>query len=207
VSRHAPRGDQLIQQYLERLDAGAATTGMSRDQSVELVNDIRNHIQGELRAAGRAARGDPTRVREVLGRLGSPEEIAGAAADRPPPPPGIHQGPLKPESVAITLLALSPIAGFVEIGLRQGGWLLVYAVAATFVVKSGMWPRREKVLGLLVIPVAALVLIAGLAWRVSEPFHGLDGIILGIGSAVGGIYLQHRVDTRIAAVVSRRSHT
>ena len=49
----------------------------------ELVSEIRDHLQEALR---QTPAGDKADVRNVLERLGTPEEIAAAAAD--PPPPG-----------------------------------------------------------------------------------------------------------------------
>ena len=49
----------------------------------ELVSQIRDHLQEALR---QAPAGDKAAVRNVLERLGPPEEIAAAATDSPPPP-------------------------------------------------------------------------------------------------------------------------
>jgi hypothetical protein len=140
----------------------------------------------------------------VLERLGPPEAIAGAAADRPPPPLSIHQGPVTPESVALIMLVLSPIAGLVEIIVPQGGWLLVVGIAATNVIRSAMWSRREKILGLTVIPLAMPALLLS-AWWLVEPVRALDGVLLGTASALGAGYLRDRVNERIAAVAAKRS--
>lgn len=73
--------DPLIDDYLRRLDAAASALPAYRRD--ELVSEIRDHLQEALR---QAPAGDKAAVRNVLERLGSPEEIAAAAAD--PPPPG-----------------------------------------------------------------------------------------------------------------------
>ena len=54
-----------------------------RDRRDELVSQIRDHLQEALR---QAPAGDKAAVRNVLERLGPPEEIAAAATDSPPPP-------------------------------------------------------------------------------------------------------------------------
>src|SRR5258707_3088044 len=72
--------DPLVDDYLRRLDAAASALPAPRRE--ELVSEIRDHLQEALRqipVGGEAA------VRNVLDRLGPPEEIAAAAA-RPAPP-------------------------------------------------------------------------------------------------------------------------
>lgn len=73
--------DPLVDDYLRRLDAAASALPAHRRD--ELVGEIRDHIQEALR---QTPAGDKAAVRNVLERLGSPEEITAAAAD--PPPPG-----------------------------------------------------------------------------------------------------------------------
>ena len=74
--------DPLVDDYLRRLDAAAS--GLPADQRDELVSEIRDHLQEALR---QAPAGDQAAVRNALERLGSPEEIAAAAADPPPGQP------------------------------------------------------------------------------------------------------------------------
>jgi uncharacterized membrane protein len=73
--------DPLADDYLRRLDAAASA--LPAHQREELVAQIRDHLQEALR---QAPAGDTAAVRDVLERLGTPEEVAAAAAD--PPPPG-----------------------------------------------------------------------------------------------------------------------
>lgn len=72
--------DPLVEDYLRRLDAAASA--LPAHQRNELVSEIRDHLREALR---QTPAGDEAAVRNVLERLGPPEEIA-AAAD--PPPPG-----------------------------------------------------------------------------------------------------------------------
>ena len=71
--------DPLVDDYLHRLDAAAST--LPADQRDELVSEIRDHLQEALR---RTPAGDQAAVRNALERLGSPEEIAAAAAAADP---------------------------------------------------------------------------------------------------------------------------
>lgn len=73
--------DPLVDDYLRRLDAAASALPAHRRD--ELVSQIRDHLQEALR---QAPAGDKAAVRNVLERLGPPEEIAAAATDSPPPP-------------------------------------------------------------------------------------------------------------------------
>jgi hypothetical protein len=72
--------DPLADDYLRRLDAAASA--LPADRREELVSEIRDPLQEALR---QTPAGDTAAVRNVLERLGTPEEIAAAAADPPPP--------------------------------------------------------------------------------------------------------------------------
>ena len=72
--------DPLVEDYLHRLETAASA--LPAHQRDELVSQIRDHLQEALR---QTPADDKAAVRNVLERLGPPEEIA-AAAD--PPPPG-----------------------------------------------------------------------------------------------------------------------
>ena len=72
--------DPLADDYLRRLDAAASALPAHRRE--ELVSEIRDHLQEALR---RAPASDETAVRNMLERLGPPEEIAAAATDATPP--------------------------------------------------------------------------------------------------------------------------
>jgi hypothetical protein len=129
--------DHLIDDYLRRLEHAAAH--MQRARRMELVAEIRGHIETALReeqAAGEAA------VRNVLDRLGPPEEIV-EAAEPPTPPDGRRAGALE----IVALLAL--IVPFI-------GWL----VGTVLIFVSRAWSRRDKFIGavLLWLPIALLSL-------------------------------------------------
>lgn len=73
--------DPLAEDYLRRLEV--ATSVLPAYRRTELLAEIREHLAEALR---QVPAGDEAAVRSVLERLGSPEEIAAAAAD--PVPPG-----------------------------------------------------------------------------------------------------------------------
>lgn len=150
--------DVLVDDYLLRLESAAAR--LQADRRAELVAEVREHIDAALGDAGR--RDEPT-VRNVLERLGSPEEIvaAEAAPDAPAPgasldhPPGPIDG--RPpwganETVAVLLLTVGAVL------LPFVGPLL----GLVFVWLSARWTRPLKslltvvALALLVLPVVVL---------------------------------------------------
>src|SRR4051794_14843544 len=91
------RRDPLVDDYLDRLEAAAAH--LPRERRKELIAEIGEHVP-----AGRAEAGDDeTAVRNVLERLGSPEEIAAAAGTPPLVRP--QRGPL--ETIAVIVLCAS----------------------------------------------------------------------------------------------------
>jgi hypothetical protein len=130
--------DRLVDDYLRRLDAAASH--LQRTRRAELLAEIREHIEtalGEEDAAGEAA------VRNVLERLGSPEEIVEAA--EPPTEPRRRTGALE---ITAVIALLVPVLG----------WL----VGIVLVVISEAWSRREKALGVALALVPVLVPALGL---------------------------------------------
>jgi hypothetical protein len=71
--------DPLVDDYLRRLDAAASV--LPTHQREELIAEIRDHVQEAMR---QSATSDEATVRNVLERLGPPEEIVRAATDSPP---------------------------------------------------------------------------------------------------------------------------
>jgi uncharacterized membrane protein len=136
--------DRLIGDYLRRLEHAAAHLPPTR--RAELVADIRGHIDTALRqepATGEAA------VRNVLDRLGPPEDIV-EAARAPTPDADRRAGRLE-------------IAALIGLVIPFIGW----GVGAVLVFASRVWSRRDKLIGavLLLLPIVVLglgvVAIAG----------------------------------------------
>jgi hypothetical protein len=164
--------DQLIADYLRRLSAAAG--GLPADRRDELVSEIAAHI-AEARAAGPPPGIDPAEhIRDVLSRLGEPDDIVRAAwpadgedAAAGPPPPGAGAGwaagaaPGGPGggwrgglgAHEITAVILLLIGGF----LAGIGWI----VGVILLWTSPRWRTRDKWLGTLVWPggLAAVALI------------------------------------------------
>lgn len=146
----------LAEEYLARLaDVARALPRQERD---ELVVDLRGHLE-----AGLPPQATDADVRNLLHRLGSPEEIVAAAVMEPeelrsPAPRRGAWGPIEISAVvaltagAIFLPLLGPLVGLV----------LVWASAA--------WTRREKVIATVLTSLPILVLaLAAVSVTVSGP--------------------------------------
>jgi hypothetical protein len=134
--------DRLVDDYMRRLETAAAHLQASR--RAELVAQIREHVETALRQEDAA---DETVVRNVLERLGPPEEIVEAEDPSPPVTDG-RAGPL--EITALVVLVVLPVVG----------WL----VGSVLVAVSRAWTARDKVIGIalavlpLVLPLFTLVI-------------------------------------------------
>ena len=129
--------DRLIDDSLRQLERAAAH--MQRARRAELGAELRGHIDAALRqeqAAGEAT------VRNVLDRLGPPEDIVEAAQ---PPSSQAGQPAGKLEIVALIALIVPLI-----------GWL----IGTVLVFASRVWSRRDKLIGalLLLLPIVVLSL-------------------------------------------------
>jgi hypothetical protein len=71
--------DELVAEYLERLRGALAAAGCPQSRGVEIVDEVSAHIR-EARAS--MAGDDEAAVRELLDRIGSPDEIAAEAPGR-----------------------------------------------------------------------------------------------------------------------------
>lgn len=175
-SLHGPMGgfeldaDVLVGDYLGRLEAAAAALPV--DRRAELAAEVREHIDEALAEAGRS---DEVTVRNILERLGSPEEIvAGEAgqAEAPgvaarastggPAATGSRWGAV--EVTALLLLGLAWPALFLPYGLVL--WLGLGVIGLVLVWASGVWTRRRKLITTGIV-VAAYVLMILLVTPVS----------------------------------------
>jgi HAAS len=184
---HTMETDRLVDEYLRRLERAA--THMQRARRAELVAEIRGHIDTALsqeQAAGEAA------VRNVLDRLGPPEDIVDAAE---PPPRHGDQRAGKLEIVALAALIVPVI-----------GWL----IGAVLVFASRIWSRRDKLIAavLLLLPIVVLSLsfVAArpsgnedstppgdtrtVGEKVEDPIEpGLEGLVLLVAGLPSALYL------------------
>lgn len=150
--------DALVRDYLSRLDAAASALPAGR--RAELGAEVHEHIETAL---SEAERRDEVTVRNVLERLGSPEEIVaaesspGEAAGAPSASAGEHRAAASPwgavEVIALLLLTLGSVF------LPFVGPL----IGLVFVWASNQWTRQEKlvatgIVALLLLPILIVVL-------------------------------------------------
>jgi hypothetical protein len=109
-------GDELVRDYLGRLEA--ASWPLPPGRRAELAGEVREHIETALAETG--SRDDIT-VRNVLERLGRPEEIVASEVEAEPAPPRWL------ESRLAAAAARAPAWGALEIAairLTVGAFLL-----------------------------------------------------------------------------------
>jgi uncharacterized membrane protein len=167
--------DRLVDDYLSRLEAAAAH--LQRSRRAELIAEIREHIEAALReedAAGEVA------VRNVLERLGPPEEIVEAAE----PAPGAEQRPTGKLEVAAMVTLVVPFIG----------WLF----GISMVLISKAWSNREKTIGtalalLAVAPFLALVIVDSYSESTSDTFEAFLFVLWVIGGLPSAVYLGLRL--------------
>lgn len=152
-------GEALVRDYLGRLEAAAWPLAVGR--RAELVAEVREHIEAAL---GEAGQRDEVTVRNVLDRLGRPEEIvaeeAGAADAL--------------AAAAVVPHAGAPAAGSSPFGAIEIVALLLLTVGAilipifgpllglVFVWASTRWTRREKLIATAIVIVLIVVLVLGM---------------------------------------------
>ena len=141
--------EALVHDYLGRLDAAAGSLPASR--RAELTGEVRQHIEMALAEAGGR---DEVTVRNVLDRLGPPDEIVDAerGADGPAPvwaagQPAVRPGLGGTEIAAILLLTLGAV--FLPIIGPLLGLIFVWA--------STQWTRGQKLTGTVIVLVLALL--------------------------------------------------
>ena len=145
----------ITDEYLGRLDAAAWR--LPADRRVELVAEVREHID----AAMAARPGDEAALRTVLDHLGAPEEIARAAVEQEPAA-AMPPAPPQPTPQATQLRDISTV-----LLLMFGGFLLGigWVVGVALLWSSTRWRTRDKWLATLVWPFgyAAAFLVGGIA--------------------------------------------
>lgn len=100
--------DPLVDDYLRRLEAAASR--LPADRRLELVSEIRGHLREAL---SQVPEGDEAGARNVLERLGAPEEVAAAALDAPDDLGAAVQG--QPSALAVVSLLMA-VLWFAGIG-------------------------------------------------------------------------------------------
>ena len=142
--------DVLVLDYLGRLEQAAAALPPTR--RAELAAEVREHVEAALAEAGRA---DEVTVRNILERLGSPEEIVAAEGGHVSRPGGTALAPDVAmaatgsrwgavEISAVVLLILAWPARYLPFG--EFLWLGLGAVGLVLVWVSSVWTTRRKLI-------------------------------------------------------------
>ncbi|MFC9324017.1 HAAS signaling domain-containing protein [Kitasatospora sp. NPDC057015] len=160
----------LVRSYLSSV--AELTAALPDDRRQELLADLREHIEVALADSGAT---EQESVRQVLGRLGAPGEIAAAAlaeeADSPP----------APESGGSTAVTLGLIVLALPAALVPGIGLLLAPVAAVAALvrlwNSAQWSRSEKRQATL-LTLAPVVTAPALAAVLSLALGGLTPAVL-----------------------------
>ena len=155
--------EALVNEYLRRLDAAATSLPPSR--RAELAGEVRQHIEMALAEAG--ARDEVT-VRNVLDRLGPPDEIVDAERQVDGPPPGWTLAPVQASAGAGSPWGAVEIAAVLL--LTVGAVFLPIIgplLGLVFVWMSVQWSNRQKTIAtaivvlILFLPIILLLGLAG----------------------------------------------
>ena len=150
--------DPLADDYLRRLDAAASALPAHRRE--ELVSEIGDHLQEALR---RAPASDETAVRNMLERLGPPEEIAAAATDATPPDQLV--GAFRETNGSAIVSVVLGVLWFAGIGSLLA---LVFGYRARREIKNSAGSQKGSglatagiILGWIGIAILAIVVVGG----------------------------------------------
>jgi metal-sulfur cluster biosynthetic enzyme len=178
--------DELVERYLKELDA--ELDGLPRARRREIVQEVSEHIE-EARSGIHGH--TEVEVRNVLERLGSPDEIADEARARFGIEP-VRPGPR--ELWALVLLAIGGI--FVPIL----GWL----IGVTLLWGSKVWNQREKLLGTSVVPgglALPFFMIVGGPTRVCTVANGVERDCTGGASTLYEVAFFAAVVLALASII------
>lgn len=138
--------DPIVDGYLRRLEEAAQT--LPADRRAELLADVREHLAMTL-----SERASEAEKRQVLERLGAPEEIVRAAAedDQPTaaPPTALPTSPSRPPSTRVGAYDLATVLLLFLGGFAVGiGWL----VGLVLLWASSTFRVRDKLIGTFFVP-------------------------------------------------------
>ena len=150
--------DPLADDYLRRLDAAASA--LPAHQREELVSEIRGHLQEGLR---QTPAGDEAAVRNLLERLGPPEEIVSAATDPATPDP--LAAPFRETNGSAIVSVLLGVLWLAGIGSLLA---LVFGYRARRQIKNSAGAQKGSglatagiILGWIGIAILAIVVVGG----------------------------------------------
>jgi len=156
--------EALVSDYLGRLERAAQP--LPADRRGELIAEVHEHIESALAEAGSR---DEVTARNVLERLGAPEEIVaaetGSSGEPAAPPPVVERPPRWGPAEVLAILLLTVGAVFLPVVGPLIGLILVWM--------SGEWTTREKwVATLIVVVLLALPVLLLLGVSVGSGSNG-----------------------------------
>jgi uncharacterized membrane protein len=143
--------EALVHDYLGRLDAAAGSLPASR--RAELAGEVRQHIEMALAEAGGR---DEVTVRNVLDRLGPPDEIIDAERGSG----GTAAGWAGPAAAAVERSGWGGVEIVAILLLTLGAVLLPIVgplLGLIFVWASAVWTTRHKLIATAIVVVLALL--------------------------------------------------
>jgi hypothetical protein len=158
-------GDVLVRDYLSRLEAAARPLAV--DRRAELIGDVREHIDAALREAGR---NDEATVRNVLERLGRPEEIVAAESEPGAAPSSWIAN--REGGIATTSSPWGAIEIIAVVLLTVGGLFLPFVgpiLGLVFVWASTRWTTQAKLIATIIV---AVLLLLPIPFLVGVGAHG-----------------------------------
>ena len=169
--------DRLVDDYMQRLEEAAAH--LQRSRRAELVSEIREHIEAALHEEEAA---NETAVRNVLERLGPPEEIVEAAE-----PPGAER---------VLPTGKLELAALIALVVPVVGWL----VGIVLVLASRAWSSREKTIGALILVPVLLPFLGLVLGSAGGGLGSVEVATLVVGFVLAGLpsalYLGSRLRSR-----------
>jgi hypothetical protein len=145
--------EALVTNYLGRLDAAARSLPASR--RAELAGEVRQHIEMALAEAGGR---DEVTVRNVLDRLGPPDDIVDAERGADGPPPGWTISASTGSAAQSTGWGGTEIAAILLLTL--GAVFLPFVgplLGLIFVWASVQWTTRQKQIATAIVVVLAIL--------------------------------------------------
>jgi len=143
--------DKLVDRYLKHLDV--ELDDLPRDRRREIVEEISGHIAEARAGLEHETESD---VRNILGGLGDPAEIASEARERfeVSPPPAARKK--EPGWVEVGALIMLLVGGLV---IPVFGWL----IGVVLLWVSNVWNTRDKIIGTIFVPGGlGLVVLLGI---------------------------------------------
>lgn len=193
--------ERLVDEYMQRLASAARV--LPKERQAELLSEIRFHVADALRASDAV---DEVDVRNILERIGTPEEIVAAAVEGQPVPGAVQTHFDSLEVAAVLVLGLG---GFF---FPVIGWL----VGVVMVWISGAWSTRDKLIGTaapfaLVFLVPLLFILGGAATGGDSNLGPTEMLFIAAGGSglfggvAGALFLAARLSVTTRAEHKRRN--